>query len=121
MKRKFKKFNEKEVIAIIFVLVIFGVFIFYSLNKQPIACTEEAKICVDGTVVVRVGRNCDFEACPVSNICEIDADCLVFGQDGDCNCGCFNKDALPQEPVGDCFCAAPTSCECIRGFCEGVF
>ena len=56
-----------------------------------------------------------------SKVCEVDSDCLVFGESGDCNCGCFNKNALPQEPVGDCFCAAPTSCECIDNICEGIF
>jgi len=56
-----------------------------------------------------------------SKVCEVDSDCLVFGETGDCNCGCFNRNALPQEPVGDCFCAAPTSCECIDNICEGIF
>lgn len=31
------------------------------------ACTEEAKICPDGTSVGRVGPNCEFTECPVSN------------------------------------------------------
>ncbi len=35
-------------------------------NIQPSnqACTSEGKICPDGTVVGRVGPNCEFEACP---------------------------------------------------------
>jgi hypothetical protein len=52
--------------------------------------------------------------------CEIDADCVVFGKDGDCNCGCFNKN-YQWEKEGDCFCAAPTSCKCINSKCEGIF
>jgi hypothetical protein len=116
-----RKTNIKEVIAIIFVLVIFGIFIFYSLEKEQVACTEDLKLCPGGTGVGRVAPNCNFAPCPISKVCEIDSDCLVFGQDGDCNCGCFNKNALPQEPVGDCFCAAPTSCECVEGICKGIF
>jgi len=52
--------------------------------------------------------------------CEVDADCVVFGEDGDCNCGCFNKN-YQWEKEGDCFCAAPKSCKCVNGKCEGVF
>ena len=52
--------------------------------------------------------------------CENDSGCVVFGQDGDCNCGCFNKD-YKWEKEEDCFCAAPKSCKCINNKCEGVF
>lgn len=31
------------------------------------ACTEEAKLCPDGSAVGRTGPNCEFEACPVVN------------------------------------------------------
>jgi len=53
--------------------------------------------------------------------CEVDSDCVVFGEDGDCNCGCYNKEALPKDSGGKCFCAAPTSCACLNETCEGVF
>lgn len=52
--------------------------------------------------------------------CENDSDCVVFGEDGDCNCGCFDKD-YQWEKEGDCFCAAPRSCKCVNGKCEPVF
>jgi len=53
--------------------------------------------------------------------CEIDADCMVFGQDGDCNCGCYKVGSIPVQRIEGCFCAAPTSCVCTDGQCEGVF
>ena len=53
--------------------------------------------------------------------CETDSDCVVFGETGDCNCGCYNKEALPQGTGGECFCAAPKSCECVDGVCERFF
>ena len=53
--------------------------------------------------------------------CWVDSDCVVFGEDGDCNCGCYNKDNLPSGSGGACFCAAPELCECVDGICEGVF
>jgi len=56
-----------------------------------------------------------------SKSCVVDSDCVVFGRDGDCNCGCYNKGDLPSGTGGACFCAAPESCSCVDGVCEGVF
>ena len=56
-----------------------------------------------------------------SKDCVSDEDCVVFGKTGDCNCGCYNKNNLPSETGGECFCLAPTSCKCVEGKCEGVF
>ena len=56
-----------------------------------------------------------------SKYCELGSDCVVFGESGDCNCGCYNKNDLPSSTGGACFCAAPTSCECADNTCEGVF
>jgi len=53
--------------------------------------------------------------------CLVDSDCASFGETGDCNCGCYNKNYLPSKVEGGCFCLAPTSCSCIEGKCEGVF
>ena len=33
-------------------------------KNQPQACTQEAKICPDGTAVGRTGPNCEFAQCP---------------------------------------------------------
>jgi hypothetical protein len=33
-------------------------------NPEPTACTEEAKVCPDGSSVGREGPNCEFAACP---------------------------------------------------------
>jgi hypothetical protein len=33
-------------------------------NPSPIACTQEAKQCPDGSYVSRTGPNCEFAACP---------------------------------------------------------
>ena len=33
-------------------------------SPLPVACTEEAKICPDGSAVGRSGPKCEFEACP---------------------------------------------------------
>ncbi len=51
--------------------------------------------------------------------CSSDADCVVFGESGDCNCGCFNK-GYDWTSQGECFCAAPEACQCVDGRCEAV-
>jgi len=33
-------------------------------STEPIACTQEAKLCTDGSYVSRSGPNCEFTACP---------------------------------------------------------
>ncbi|KKU91074.1 MAG: hypothetical protein UY23_C0004G0019 [Candidatus Jorgensenbacteria bacterium GW2011_GWA1_48_11] len=33
-------------------------------RAEPVACTEEAKLCADGSAVGRTGPNCEFAACP---------------------------------------------------------
>ncbi|MBD3208732.1 MAG: hypothetical protein GF370_04765 [Candidatus Nealsonbacteria bacterium] len=52
--------------------------------------------------------------------CFSDQDCAVFGEDGQCNCGCFNQNYAWEER-GECFCSAPDSCECVNGECKNVF
>lgn len=61
------------------------------------------------------------EVLPESKKCLTDDDCLVFGKDGDCNCGCFNKNYQWEREEGNCLCAAPTSCQCLNGRCEEGF
>ena len=46
------------------VIVIFsGVLVFTEKKPQGIACTEEAKICPDGSAVGRTGPKCEFTEC----------------------------------------------------------
>jgi len=44
--------------------------------SQGILCTQEAKICPDGSAVGRVGPNCEFATCPSLNVSKELADCL---------------------------------------------
>jgi len=36
-------------------------------NPQAVACTQEAKLCPDGSYVGRVGPECEFAACPAGD------------------------------------------------------
>jgi hypothetical protein len=64
--------NNKGIAAILIVLIIVvvlalgeGIYYFWSKKTQkPVACTQEAKICPDGSVVSRTGPNCEFAECP---------------------------------------------------------
>jgi hypothetical protein len=56
----------KELILSLFLIVLFSGCI--DQNK-PIACTEEAKICPDGSAVGRVPPDCEFAPCPSTCIC----------------------------------------------------
>ena len=89
--------NQRGFAPIIIILIILGVLIvgggvvYYVVNKvstpvgisptpipSPVACTQEAKQCPDGSYVGRTGPHCEFAACPnkvISLDCKSDADC----------------------------------------------
>jgi len=54
------------VIIVSIIIIAVGVFAYYNQNLQPgsTACTEEAKLCPDGSAVGRTGPNCEFAPCP---------------------------------------------------------
>jgi len=68
--------NKKIVPIILVIFLLLGVILFFagknSLNRmnkfQPVACTEEAKLCSDGSYVGRTGPNCEFTACPAISL-----------------------------------------------------
>jgi len=50
-------------------------FLFYrsSNNKDGVICTEDVKICSDGTSLRRSGSSCEFPACPLENEIVVDS------------------------------------------------
>ena len=53
------------VLIVIAILVLGGIYYFVVNNTpEPVACTEEAKLCPDGSAVGRTGPNCEFAECP---------------------------------------------------------
>ncbi len=38
--------------------------VFEKNTNSPVACTQEAKLCPDGSAVGRTGKNCEFAPCP---------------------------------------------------------
>ncbi|MFH1968656.1 MAG: hypothetical protein ABIJ84_04690 [bacterium] len=66
-----KGFSPIFIVVILGVLVItavgFVVYLQYSAPKEQLeqtACTQEAKVCPDGSAVGRTGPNCQFAECP---------------------------------------------------------
>ena len=67
---------KNPLFILVFVIVVFvvgGLMYVYNPDpveygvpkeKEPVACTMEAKLCPDGSYVGRGGPNCDFAACP---------------------------------------------------------
>jgi len=97
--------NSKTLIIIIAILVL--IVIIYTLlfqNPKPIACTEEAKVCPDGSAVGRVPLNCDFAPCP-----------------SEINCSLFSADNCPNLCVVCPPCEACSSISCqTEEFCKSI-
>lgn len=57
--------NKKAVIMVCFLAVLAGTFLVFSGKKEEQKfCTQEAKLCPDGSYVGRTGPDCEFAACP---------------------------------------------------------
>lgn len=65
----------KQLIALTTILIVIGIggFMYRNALERPIviqdsgACTQEAKLCPDGTSVGRTGHSCAFAACALPN------------------------------------------------------
>jgi hypothetical protein len=116
-------------LAIAVALVLIAIMATPSFNPENNACTQEAKLCPDGSYVGRVGPYCAFAPCPTSCNCP-----EGYVQDGDmCNPRCYYstpKCLIPSFPCSstckadsDCVpaqCCHPTSCEnrVYKGVCN---
>lgn len=48
----------------VFGLILGVVFLIGCTTNVPVACTEDARMCPDGSAVVRIPPDCEFEPCP---------------------------------------------------------
>ncbi|MBI2405498.1 hypothetical protein HYV21_00380 [Candidatus Microgenomates bacterium] len=63
--RKQNGFAPILAIILLAVAVVGGYFLYQQqIKPNQTACTQEAKICPDGSAVGRVGPNCEFAECP---------------------------------------------------------
>lgn len=125
-KQKKSQFGRNFIIAAIIMFILLVII----QTPQPVACTEEAKICPDGSAVGRIPPNCDFAPCP-SGTCTCPNGYI---HEGDvCNPACYYsipKCLMPSimcstscENDSDCVgatCCHPTSCinKAYKGVCN---
>lgn len=59
------------------ILIILLLLVLNSPFRQSIACTEEARVCPDGSIVARnASLDCEFDACPTDlkrNFCDVES------------------------------------------------
>jgi len=136
----------------IFLALLFVTFLFSacvrkssspSASPELHACTDEAKICPDGSAVGRSGPNCAFGACPSRSpirtqipspqatqdksrpyYCVEESDCVIKHSNTGCgNPGCYNKDYImppakkDSNTMGVCGFLAFDGCQCVHNTC----
>ena len=73
-------------------------------KKGPNACTQDAKLCPDGSSVGRIGPNCEFAPCPNAT-----------------NCSNYSSDNCPSQCVVCPPCAVCSSISCqSEEFCKAI-
>lgn len=61
------KLYKKITLGIILVVALGGGFYFFTTKNKSVSCTQEAKLCPDGSYVGRTGPNCEFAKCTEVN------------------------------------------------------
>ena len=66
---------SNKIIAIILLILVCigGVLYFYNKDTsvvEPVFCTQDAKLCPDGSYVGRTGPKCEFSECPIAQVKE---------------------------------------------------
>ena len=90
----------KELLLGIVLVVLLGIGGFFYRNTleqhvpSPIACTEEARVCPDGSAVGRVGPTCEFASCPFPNVA-LNGEIAFLAPEGYTE----NKDALSESTL----------------------
>ena len=87
---------------LICILVLLTMILSSCTTNNPVACTQEAKLCPDGTAVGRVPPNCEFEECPA-----------VAVDEGQKTAGC-NYEVPDKNYIGK----SKSACEVIKFMCE---
>ncbi len=138
---KEKSFPFLAPLVVVIVLIILGISLFFAFqkskdfslnqnknpnqdNNQQTACTEEAKICPDGSAVGRTGANCEFAECPtIENKEKLCTDSGGKTTNIDCYCP-GTQDFYNTCAIGGCSCTPdPTfkrqikTCDCGQDNC----
>ena len=95
----------KNIIIVILLVLVCFAGIFYLYNRtlapvSPVACTTEAMICPGGSLVGRVGPNCEFALCPKANVPEDSIACTQEARE--CPDGSFVGRSGPKCEFAPC-------------------
>ena len=96
------------------------------MNKSLITLIVIIVLILIFVVIVLVIRNSTVTSFSDIEECATDIDCLVYGNDGDCGCGCFNYtyqkefEEYQVDASHGCFCKAPKACVCKYRKCIDV-
>jgi hypothetical protein len=114
--------NQKILVPIIIVVTLAVAILFFGADffsvgappenpNQPVACTQDAKMCPDGSYVGRVAPSCDFAACPTTTPDVVVAPQAVLVQAKlNESSGGFNAHIVPLSLVEDSRCPVDVTC-----------
>ena len=60
-----------SICAVIGGLIVFSYYFGLKNAEKPVACTQEARLCPDGSYVGRTGPNCEFALCPHEDLIRV--------------------------------------------------
>ena len=94
--------NHKILIILIILIVLSGIwlgskFIIDGSPVGPVACTMDAKLCPDGSYVVRVSPKCDFAPCPETKTVKLYYYNYELDRDESGNITCSRNGLVPVE------------------------
>lgn len=96
-------------IVLLVAAAVGGYFVYQKSLTTPIsptpaqkACTQEAKLCPDGTSVGRTGPTCEFSPCPTSNLLDDKGIIhIIISHNEDIKATIDEKDALTNQTSSD--------------------
>jgi len=109
--------NKRLVLIVVIVILILGVgayYFFAGKKTNIVACTQEAKVCPDGSTINRAGPNCEFAPCPTTQDQTADWKTYTdanYGFEFKYPSGFFDLNQEPKVLIGDCnYSVFPDAC-----------
>ncbi|MBI4146871.1 hypothetical protein HY489_06060 [Candidatus Woesearchaeota archaeon] len=93
------------------------------LAPKLVECTEEVKLCPDGSAVSRIPPSCGFAPCPAQSFCNVDDDCACGTHKDTGECFVGSKEFVNVEKQCPDFCtgiAGHLETRCVKNECKTV-
>jgi hypothetical protein len=121
---------------IILIIIAISATIMYVISgytpKNIVPCSQEVKICPNGSTILRTGPNCEFAPCPTIIVTpsntktETNVDCGGWDTSGEIICECSGKIIKPTCPPNAVCDSGAYKCEgqcgmcCYKGIAKGI-